>query len=248
MSTPNSFTFRNFYIPADQTANTTFIVRAIGKVVPSGQLSSEWTDAVIEKLRYEGVRAGVIVYVLEKARDTGGHDFARPSAQLNSRLMYDPEWVAATQKWYIPPPPPIHSHPTVNPRPADGDRLTYMGRLNAVSILEKQFRDAEANADFAGMDAALAAALVIIWETIKAYGRARQMKGQANEKMVEWEEFQEAVRTALAEAHSLRSHLRQISPSELAEMRRMPRPSLPSGMRIRLQSQVRNPRRPARRK
>lgn len=225
------------YIPWDQRANPTFILQAIARAIPNGKLPSEYTDAVIRTLAYDGVSGAVIGQVLARARDYCC-DFAPPSAKL-TQSPFTLDWTPR----YIPP--PTRPQTTMGPAPTGG--LSYVGRMNAARILEKQFRQAEANANVSGMEATVGAALALVWEALRAYGKARQMGSKANEKMAEWEEFREAVNRILADAHGLRSHLRQISPSELAEMRRMPRPTLPSGMRIRLQSQLRNPRRPVRR-
>ncbi|MBI4902222.1 MAG: hypothetical protein HY820_01215 [Acidobacteria bacterium] len=242
MSKPNPFTFRDFNLPLARRQDPGYIAAALGRFVPSGKLSEEWTQEVVKLLRIYQVRGGVIFQVLEKARQAG-HEFPPLFGELAAEMMMDPEWEAWVWKKATERPLP-NGHTSFGPPP---DNATFeRGAKMEIRRLEQKFREAEDNHDVKTMSDIWEAVAALILEGIRRYGQAQQMRRRVNDKITEWDEFNAAIDAMLAEAPTLRSHFRTITPNELTQMRRMPRPSLPSGVRIRMQNQPARARRPTR--
>ena len=68
-----------------------------------------------------------------------------------------------------------------------------------------------------GAEQIIAAVLQLLWGLAKGYGTTKQ--AAQNVKMVEWEEFNQAVDESLARARTLQTHIRYLSKEQLRELR-----------------------------
>ncbi len=129
--------------------------------------------------------------------------------------------------WFFDPQALTLSRPTQQEMHAISDDEVRSRLKYTAKVLEDRYNLAIATNNHGEMEAVLKAALELIWQFAKAYGRARGNRNRQSQVMLEGEKFNRAVNEAFEEATGLRTHFLRLTREEIKELRFAP---LPEGL------------------
>ena len=93
-----------------------------------------------------------------------------------------------------------------------------------LSYWEAEYKKAVLVDDPIAMEAALAAAIKLVWAIAESYGRTVKNRNTANARVVDAQQWDRAVNEAMERARSLQTHCRHLSREDLRRLREAPTP------------------------
>lgn len=142
-------------------------------------------------------------------------------AKKGIRFDYPPGWDKEYPSWEVMPvvhasDPAGHVQPAPQMKGISTEEWDRTVRFTFEEY-ERRYVLAIRTNNVSEMEVILVAVLKLLIAAAKAHGKAKQM--QNNPKNAEWIEFDEHVTEALSRARTLQTHIRQLSPQELRELR-----------------------------